>query len=112
MPIEREVVLNLLDQLKDYVADIDQMRFDESELLENRDIQHLLNHRLHSAVEICIDIAMHIASALELPGRDSAIDVIVLLGKHKIISSTLAREFQKAPRLCIVQQTPRVKFQP
>lgn len=42
---------------------------------------------------------MHIASALEFPGRDSAVDVIVLLGKHKIIPQNLAQSFQKAPKL-------------
>lgn len=99
MPIESEIVEKLLEELKDYIYDIENMDFREAELLENRDIQHLLNHRLHTAVEICIDIAMHIASALELPGRESAIDVISLLGKNKIISKKLSVEFQKAPRL-------------
>lgn len=99
MPVERQIIGKLLDQLKDYIFDIENMSFDEADLLQNRDIQHLLNHRLHTAVEICIDIAMHITSALELPGRESAIDVIQLLGKNKIISAKLSEEFQKAPRL-------------
>lgn len=99
MPINKEVINGLLVELEDYISDIENMRFDENALAENRDIQHLLNHRLHTAVEICIDIAMHIASALELPGRDNAVEVIKLLGKNGIISQKLANEFQKAPRL-------------
>lgn len=99
MPFDREIIDHLLDELKDYIYDIENMKFGENDLLAERDIQHLLNHRLHTAVEICIDIAMHIASALELPGRDSAQDVISILGKNKIISKELAGEFQKAPRL-------------
>ncbi len=99
MPIEKEIIEKLLDELKDYIYDIENMNFSESELLRERDIQHVLNHRLHTAVEICIDIAMHIASSLELPGRENAQDVILLLGKHKVISKDLAEEFQKAPRL-------------
>lgn len=99
MPIEKEMLEKLLDELKDYIYDIENMNFGENELLENRDIQHLLNHRLHTAVEICIDIAMHIASAMELPGRESAIDVILLLGKNNVISKNLSGRFQKAPRL-------------
>lgn len=42
---------------------------------------------------------MHVASALELPGRESAVDVILLLGKQGVISKELSLEFQKAPRL-------------
>lgn len=99
MPIEKEIIVKLLDELKDYIYDIENMSFTQEDLLGERDIQHLLNHRLHTAVEICIDIAMHIASSLELPGRGNAQDVILLLGKNKIISKKLAEEFQKAPRL-------------
>lgn len=99
MPIDREMMEKLLDELKDYIYDIENMDFSEEQLLKNRDIQHLLNHRLHLAVEICIDIAMHIVSALELPGRDKAADAIILLGENKIISQKLADKFQKAPKL-------------
>lgn len=52
MPIEREIVEKLLDQLKDYIYDLESMRFTEDELAGNRDTQHLLNHRLHTAVVI------------------------------------------------------------
>lgn len=99
MPIDRDIIEKLLEELSGYLYDIDTMHFVEQDLLESRDIQHLLNHRLHTAVEICIDMATHIASALELPDRDSASDVIALLGKQGIIPKTLADEFQKAPRL-------------
>ncbi|OGG02138.1 hypothetical protein A2W14_02755 [Candidatus Gottesmanbacteria bacterium RBG_16_37_8] len=99
MPINKTIILDLLEKLQEYLFDLENMNFTLDELEENRDIQHLINHRLHTAVEICIDIAMHIASALELPGRDSAIDVILLLGKKGIINKKLAEEFQKAPKL-------------
>lgn len=99
MPINKTIILDLLEKLQDYIFDLENMIFTQIELEENRDIQHLINHRLHTAVEICIDIAMHIASALELPGRDSAIDVILLLGQKGIISKKLSLDFQKAPKL-------------
>lgn len=99
MPVEKQIIEKLLIELKDYIYDIENMNFTEDNLLQNRDIQHLLNHRLHTAVEICIDIAVHIAGALELPGRESASDVILLIGKNGIISRELAERFQKAPGL-------------
>ncbi len=95
MPIEYQIINKLLEELKGYIYDIENMEFAEKDLLENRDIQHLLNHRLHTSVEICIDIAAHLASALELPGRDTAQDVILLLGKNEIISQNLAVEIKK-----------------
>lgn len=99
MPINKEVILKLLEELQGYLYDLEHMTFTLKEIEENRDIQHLVNHRLHTAVEICIDIAMHITSALELPGRDTAIDVMYLLGKERILSPKLAKSFQKAPKL-------------
>lgn len=113
MPIDKTIIYNLLEELQDYIYDLENMNFTISELEENRDIQHLINHRLHTAVEICIDIAMHIASALELPGRDSAIDVILLLGKEDIISRKLAAQFQKAPKLrnLLIHGYARVDYQ-
>lgn len=99
MPVNKQIILKLLEELQGYLYDLENMHFSLAELEENRDIQHLLNHRLHTAVEICIDIAMHIASALELPGRETSIDVMNLMGKKGIISKDLAERFQKAPKL-------------
>lgn len=99
MPINKTIILKLLEELQGYLYDLENMNFSLAELEKNRDVQHLLNHRLHTAVEICIDIAMHIVSALELPGRDTAIDVMNLLGKKRVISRKLAESFQKAPKL-------------
>lgn len=112
MPIDKPIINNLLEELQGYVYDVETMHFTLSELEQNRDIQHLINHRLHTAVEICIDIAMHIASALELPGRDSAIDVLLLLGKEGIISQKLANQFQKAPKLrnLLIHRYARVDY--
>ncbi|KKQ42938.1 MAG: hypothetical protein US60_C0010G0027 [Microgenomates group bacterium GW2011_GWC1_37_8] len=99
MPIDKEIIENHLDQLKDYIADIENMDFSEESLVKDRDIQHLLSHRMHIAVEVCIDIATHIASALELPGRNSAVDVILLLGKKGILTKEFSEKFQQAPKL-------------
>ncbi|OGM22895.1 hypothetical protein A2961_00280 [Candidatus Woesebacteria bacterium RIFCSPLOWO2_01_FULL_39_21] len=99
MLIDKKIINSLLEKLKEYVYDLESMNFNLNDLEGNRDIQHLVNHRLHTAVEICIDIAMNVASALELPGRDSAVDVIGLLGEHKIIAKSLASSFQQAPKL-------------
>jgi len=99
MPIDQEILDQLLNQLKDYISYIENMDFTRDELMEDVDIQHLLSHRIHMAVEICIDMAMHVASALELPERDSAVDVIRLLGKHGILTKKFAEKFQKAPKL-------------
>src|SRR3989344_5920734 len=99
MQIEKEIVEKLLDQLNEYISDIENMNFTEDDLYKKRDIEHLLSHRLHIAVEICIDIANHIVSALEIPGRESASDVIMLLGTNNIVEEAFAEKFIEAPKL-------------
>lgn len=99
MPIDKTIIRQLLEELQGYVYDLENMSFTLPELEQNRDIQHLVNHRLHTAVEICIDMAVHLASAMELPGRNTAVDVIALLGQQKIIDRQLTERFQQAPKL-------------
>jgi len=71
------------------------MDFTYEELVADEDIQDVLDRRLHLAIEICIDIASHIAAALSLPGRESASDVFEVLGKNGIIPEKLAKVFSK-----------------
>ena len=99
MTIDTLIITKLLEELQGYIHDLETMNFTLEELESNRDIQHLTNHRLHTAVEIAIDIAMHVASALELPGRESAVDVIELLGTHKVLDKAFTQSFRRAPKL-------------
>ncbi len=90
MPIEKRTIRDLLDHLDLYIGLLDRMEIPSpAEVSDNLDVQHLLNHRLHTAVEICIDIGSHIASALKLGGYQEAADVFELLARHRIIDDKL-----------------------
>lgn len=97
MPIEKRTVRDLLDQLDMYIGLLERMEIPSpAEVEKDQDIQHLLNHRLHTAVEICIDIGSHIASALKLGGYQEAADVFELLARHRIIDENLLAKMTDA----------------
>ena len=97
MTIQKTTIKNLLNQLGEYFYFIENMNIgSEKELLGNHDIQHLLERRLHIAIEISIDIAAHLAESHRLPGRETAKSVFEILGKRKIISKNIAEKMQKA----------------
>lgn len=105
MAIERRTVEELLDQLELYIGLLERMDLPSTaEIDRDIDAQHLLNHRLHTAVETCIDIASHIASAKKLGGYQEAVDVFKLLAQHQIIGGGLfdkmsdRREDAQCPR--------------
>lgn len=96
MAVDRQIIKKLLDSLKDELSKIEAMDFTFDELIGKVDIQDLVNRRLQIAVESCIDIAVHLASGLRLPGQDSAADVFRLLTKERIIKEELGEKMAKA----------------
>ena len=93
---EKKALQKLLEQLEEHLLTIDQMSFTLEELISSIDIQHLIERRLQLSIEICIDIASHIAAEKKLPGRETTADVFLLLGKHKIIDEKLAQKLARA----------------
>jgi uncharacterized protein YutE (UPF0331/DUF86 family) len=96
MAIDRPTLESLLEKLHEYVRRIESMEFSQHELETHIDIQDLLTHRLHTAVEVCIDIAGHLAAGLELPGRQAALDVFELLAANTVISPETAGKMRQA----------------
>jgi uncharacterized protein YutE (UPF0331/DUF86 family) len=90
------LVYNKLDQLKNYLKQIDTMNFDEVGLVDNVEIQQLLSFRLQQAIETTIQIAVHLVANLNLPRQESAADAFVILGNHDIISQELANNLTQA----------------
>ena len=113
MSVDPDVIKELLAHLREYVSRIDNMDFEPHELHEDVDVQDLVAHRLHTAVETMIDISMHIASGLNLPKRDDSASVIKLLGKERILSDNLVKRLTGAPgaRNVIVHEYHNVDFQ-
>lgn len=96
MAMDRKIIEKLLHNLRKNLDKLERMDFSLSELEKDEDIQDLVDRRLQIAVETCIDMAVHLASGLNLPGQDTAKDVFELLGKEKVIKEKLAKKMGRA----------------
>ena len=96
MPIDKELIIKKLDFLNAHLSAIERMDFIEDAFVENPDIHDLVTFRLQQAVETCIDIAVHIIAALDVPRKETAKDAFLLLGEQKIITKELSGAIGKA----------------
>lgn len=94
--VDREILKSLLNKLNKTLSKLERMDISLEELLKNEDIQDVVDRRLQISIEVCIDIASHLAAGLNLPGQDTAADVFELLGKEKIIDPKLAKKLASA----------------
>ncbi len=113
MSIDSVVVTKLIDQLREYIARLEKMRSMKEQFVTDIDTQDLVSHRMHTAVEIMIDIATHIASSLNLGGKETAADVFRLLGKENVLSGELTAKLVSAPamRNVLIHEYSDVDFQ-
>ena len=96
MVVDKSLVEQKLENLKNFILQIENMHFDEEGLIENVDIQQLLTFRLQQSVELCIDIATHILANASLPKAETARDAFEVLAKNGIISAKTAENMAKA----------------
>lgn len=99
MVIDKTLLKNLLDNLKVTINKIERMDIALENVLEDEDIQDLLDRRMQVAVENCIDIATHLAAGLDLPRKERASDVFLLLAEKETISAELAQKLAGAAGL-------------
>ena len=98
MAIESELVRKKLDALSEWIRQIEQMEFEQSDLTGNVDIQHLLSFRLQQAVETAIDLATHILADLG-SRQETAPDAFEALGREKVITPELAKSMGLASKI-------------
>lgn len=96
MAIDKPTIDGLLAQLHEYIDRIEEMDFPPEELKKNKLLQDALARRLQLALEICIDISMHLISGLNLPIKDTAVDAVELLGKENLLSKGLTEKMVDA----------------
>ena len=96
MPINKALVLKKLDALDHHLSGIERLEFDEEMFVESADIHDLVTFRLQQAVETGIDIATHIVAESDLPRKETAKDVFLLLGQQGIITKELAAQMAQA----------------
>lgn len=96
MPIDKALIKEKLEKIDQYIERIENMHFSENQFLENVDIQDLLTFRLQQGIEVCIDAATHIISALNLEKPETARSSFDVLAQHKIIGKDLAERLSLA----------------
>ena len=88
--MDKTLVNTLLDNLKEALNKIERMDLSVDMILGDEDIQDLIDRRMQMAIEICIDIASHLAAGMQLPRREKASDIFILLSENSIISLDIA----------------------
>lgn len=96
MAVDRQILQNLLSKLQKTLSKLERMEFSAEDILENEDIQDLVDRRLQTAIECCIDMATHLSSGLNLSGQDTAGEVFKLLAEEKILNQKLSEKMMKA----------------
>ncbi len=94
--INQQTLFRLLDRVKHEINKIESMTFEPHEILSDEDIQDLVDRRFQVAIEACIDIAVIIVAAMQLPRKEEAADVFRVLGKQKVLDVSLAEKMAKA----------------
>ena len=75
-PVDRDVVARKLEQLRHHVARIDSKKpLDAAALAGDEDPRDIVVFNLVQAVEVCVEVGMHIVSETELPPPESMGDV-------------------------------------
>ncbi len=92
----KNIIYNYLASLEESVRRIKNMDFTFDMILGDEDVQDLLDRRMQKAIESCIDIVIHLASQLQLPRREKASDIFLLLASHKVIDANLANKLKQA----------------
>ena len=95
MPIEREFIEGLIDDIRLRLAELSSQEVTEKKL-EDMFFRWGVEHGLQTLLEACLDIARHIVSANAWGIQAMARDYFILLGKKKVISQGLADKLAEA----------------
>lgn len=96
MSLDKQVIKRLLARLLDFLIRLERMEFSLAELQASRDIQDLISFRLQEAVEVSLDIAMHIVANLRLGSPETGRDVFADLTVGKVVTLNLAQKMGSA----------------
>lgn len=96
MAVNKNLVQNIINNLKTNIALIENKEVTLEQILEDEDIQAIIDRRMQLAIENCIDIAAHLTAGLDLPRQEQASEAFLMLGVKGVISKEAARKLAKA----------------
>jgi len=113
MDLDKNLLYSLISNLKETVEKIERMDLTTDMITGDEDIQDLIDRRMQKAIEICIDISAHLAASLNLPRKEKASDVLLLLSENKIIGADLAGKIARAVGLrnIIIHEYAKIDYQ-
>ena len=95
--MDKEVILNKLDSLSRCVARVESKNPHSLETLKNDvDLQDVIVLNLERAVQVCVDISMHVLSSLNFVLPNTMAESFILLAQKKIICDATAEMMVKA----------------
>ena len=95
--MDREVVLNKLENLRRCVARVEtKAAASLNDLIDDVDVQDIIVLNLERAVQVCVDIGLHLVSDIEVPVPDCMSETFRTLAKVEIIRPDLAEHLSKA----------------
>ena len=95
--MDKDVVFNKLENLRRCIARVeDKTPATLGELIDDLDLQDIIVLNLERAVQICVDIGLHIIADLEVVVPDSMSETFRSLEREGIIDETVCRQLSKA----------------
>ncbi|MGH8800824.1 MAG: type VII toxin-antitoxin system HepT family RNase toxin, partial [Casimicrobiaceae bacterium] len=96
MQFDRDVLIAKLAQLQDLIARIENKRPDRLDLLlVDRDTQDILSKNIERSVQICVDVATHVATANGFAPTTSG-DAFQILSDHEMLDRNIANAMIRA----------------
>lgn len=95
--MDKEVLLNKLESLRRCIKRVQDKTPGSPELLgSNFDLQDIIVLNLERAVQICVDVGLHIISDLEIPVPDTMAGTFTSLNKAGYLDDELTGRMTKA----------------
>lgn len=94
--VNKIVIKSIIREVQQNLLLIRNMSFTLDSLKNDKDVQHLVERRLHLALEGCIDLAAHVVVAENWNGCDKAAESFIKLGENEVIPKALASRLSKA----------------
>lgn len=95
--MDKDVVLNKLESLRRCVKRVeDKTPATYQELVDDYDLQDIIVLNLERAVQISVDICLHIISDLEIPPPETMAETFKVLEKVEVLDQAVAERMSKA----------------
>lgn len=95
--MDRDVVLNKLESLRRCIKRVEDKTPSSADLLiKDYDLQDIITVNLERAIQMCVDIGLHIISDLEIPIPETMSQTFEVLNRAGYLDDTIAERLSKS----------------